>query len=100
MFQDFAKSMQRQQVPAELHKSNKNAVDHAEQLNAVFCAVLAAGMAVGVWYLNPFRTDPYERPEGYGTTDPLLVYGSSDLAQGGGGGGGGGDGFRYGHQKP
>ncbi|KAK7194852.1 hypothetical protein NESM_000406100 [Novymonas esmeraldas] len=80
MFHDFPKSPTRQAVPVELHRSNADAVRDAETLNAVFCGILAVLLSALIYALNPFRSDPYSRPEGYGMTEPKLVYGSSDLA--------------------
>lgn len=79
MFEDFAKSPQRQRVPVELHKGNKDAVEGAEMLNQAFFVFLLFFLVGLVYYMNPFREDPYDRPEGYGVTNPTKnVYGSSD----------------------
>lgn len=78
MFEDFAKSPHRQRVPAELHKGNKDAVEGAEMLNQIFFVFLVFFMGGTVYLLNPFHNDAYERPEGYGVTDPKTVFGSSD----------------------
>ncbi|KAG5488110.1 hypothetical protein LSCM1_08175 [Leishmania martiniquensis] len=82
MFQDFPKHPHRQRVPAALHKCNKDAVDNAEKLHGIFCAVLFLGFGALICLLNPFQRDPYDRPNGYGWTEPKMVYGSSDLAHG------------------
>ncbi|GET85392.1 hypothetical protein, conserved [Leishmania tarentolae] len=80
MFQDFPKGPNRQRVPAELHRSNKAAVDDADKLNRVFCVLLVLMFGCLYYVLNPFQSDPYGRPDGYGVTEPKIAYGSSDLA--------------------
>ncbi|CAC9436625.1 conserved hypothetical protein [Leishmania infantum JPCM5] len=80
MFQDFPKGPNRQRVPAELHRSNQAAVEDAEKLSRAFCVFLLLLFVGLLSVLNPFQSDPYGRPDGYGMTEPRLVYGSSDLA--------------------
>lgn len=80
MFQDFPKGPSRQRVPAELHRGNESAVEDAEKLNRIFCVFFVLLFSGLLYVLNPFRRDPYGRPDGYGMTEPKLVYGSSDLA--------------------
>ncbi|KPA73690.1 hypothetical protein ABB37_09619 [Leptomonas pyrrhocoris] len=82
MFEDFAKSPRRQRMPAELHKSNKEAVDRAEYLNRIFSVFLLFVLGGSIYFIDPFNGDQYSRPEGYGVTDPKNVYGSSDRAGG------------------
>ncbi|KAG5512534.1 hypothetical protein GH5_08501 [Leishmania sp. Ghana 2012 LV757] len=90
MFQDLPKGPNRQRVPAAFHKSNKDAVDSAEKLNGVFCVLLILSFGAIIRLLNPFQSDPYDRPDGYGWTEPRMVCGSSDLVHGRSSGGGGG----------
>ncbi|KAG5488258.1 hypothetical protein LSCM4_08335 [Leishmania orientalis] len=88
MFQDLPKGPNRQRVPAAFHKSNKDAVDSAEKLNGVFCVLLILSFGAIIRLLNPFQSDPYDRPDGYGWTEPRMVCGSSDLVHGRSSGGG------------
>ncbi|KAG5512295.1 hypothetical protein JKF63_07817 [Porcisia hertigi] len=69
MFQDFTKGPNRQRVPAELHKGNKDAVEDAERLHRLFCALLLVVLGGTLYMLNPFRDDPYGRPDGYGVRE-------------------------------
>ncbi|CAJ1005258.1 hypothetical protein Q4I28_000578 [Leishmania naiffi] len=70
MFQDFPKGPHRQRVPAELHNCNEEAVEGAERLNRLFCIALLLAFGGGIYALNPYRGDPYSRPDGYGMTAP------------------------------
>ncbi|XQJ24158.1 hypothetical protein NXY56_000037 [Leishmania guyanensis] len=70
MFQDFPKGPHRQRVPAELHRCSKDAVEGAERLNRIFGIALLLAFGGGIYALNPYRGDPYGRPDGYGMTEP------------------------------
>ncbi|KAL7703388.1 hypothetical protein N2W54_003004 [Lotmaria passim] len=81
MFEDFAKSPHRERVPVELHKGNKDAVETAEHFNQIFFVFLIFFMIGVIYYVDPFNRDQYDRPEGYGVTEPTTnVFGSSDRA--------------------